>query len=1038
MKRSLLVLLPIVILAGPGSARVTAAAAAGGEVDFVRDVRPLLQRHCHACHGPEKQKSDYRLDVRSVAFTGGESHAPNIVPGHSARSPLFQFLSGAHADLRMPPKETLPAEAVEIFRRWIDQGAPWPESADTARLDDKTDHWAFKPLSPPPGGWPQLRSTPGLTKPGEPATEIDAFIHARLQQTGLQPAPEADRRTLARRLYFDLTGLPPSPEEIEAFVHDPSPRAYEALVDRLLASPRYGERWARHWLDLAHYGETHGYDKDKPRETAWPYRDYVIRAFNNDKPYPRFIEEQIAGDVLYPDTVDGITALGFIAAGPWDLIGHMEVPETKTDGKIARHLDRDDMVQNTLGAFCSLTVQCAQCHNHKFDPVSQRDYYGLQAVFAALDRTQLPYYPTDALMAQARALQEEAARLKARLAALEAPWRAAAGEPLLQVERLLTTASANAARPAANTVPDFGYHSAIATRQDEPKWVQVDLGRRVEISEVTLRPCYDDFNQIGAGFGFPLRFKVEASDDPAFQKNVTLLWRRHDETFMNDFKNPGLQPFITKAGGDDATAGRYVRVTAIKLAPRKGDFIFALAELEVRDAQGRQVAQGRPVTARDSIEAPPRWRRSNLTDGLAPQAPAAEDRRRLEDQRLALITARATPQGLAERARLQGLLAQVEARQKALPAPGLVYAGGIHNGSGAFRGTGPDGGRPRPIHLLRRGDVKSPAEAVGPGALPALTAIGFPAFTCAESASEGQRRVALARWITHRENALTWRSIVNRVWMHHFGRPIVETPNDFGRMGALPTHPELLDWLALWFRDEARGSFKALHRKIVLSAAYRRASVYPDEGMPRSPSGEAGSGLTSSHAKAGLDSDNRLLARQNRRKLDAEALRDAILSVSGALDLRMGGPGFKDFVIEKPQHSPHYQYHLHDPQDPASWRRSIYRFIVRSQQQPFMTVLDCADPSMRVDKRNESLSPLQALALLNNGLVVTMAPRFARRVEHEAPGDLAAQVTRAFQLVTNRPPRPDERQDLTAYARDEGLPNLCRLLLNLNEFIFVD
>jgi hypothetical protein len=310
------------------------------------------------------------------------------------------------------------------------------------------------------------------------------------------------------------------------------------------------------------------------------------------------------------------------------------------------------------------------------------------------------------------------------------------------------------------------------------------------------------------------------------------------------------------------------------------------------------------------------------------------------------------------------------------------------------------------------------------GTLSALT-FAPSRFSIAPDAPEGERRAALARWITDPRNPLTWRSIVNRVWQYHFGRGLVETPNDFGRNGALPTHPELLDWLAADFRDHG-GSLKRLHRQIVMSATWRQQS-----GLGFSPSGDG------AKAPATLDANNALLWRQNRRKLEAEAVRDSVLAVSGKLDLTAGGPGWQDFVIEHPQHSPHYEYGLANPEDPKAWRRSIYRFIVRSQTQPWMTSLDCADPSMRVDKRNESLSALQALALLNNGFMLTQSRHFAGRVQREAP-DLAAQVERAHQLALGRAPTPEEHERLIVFAKANGLPNLCRVLLNLNEFTFVD
>jgi hypothetical protein len=364
-----------------------------------------------------------------------------------------------------------------------------------------------------------------------------------------------------------------------------------------------------------------------------------------------------------------------------------------------------------------------------------------------------------------------------------------------------------------------------------------------------------------------------------------------------------------------------------------------------------------------------------------------------------------------------------EARQQRdaltqLPAPQKVYAGAVHYGSGSFKGTH---GTPRVIQVLKRGDMKQPAQEVSAGTISALGGLFDLPFQV-QGTDESARRAALAKWISHPNNALTWRSIVNRVWQHHFGRGLVDTANDFGRMGGKPSHPELLDWLAVTFRDDMGGSLKKLHKLILMSETYRQSS----SALQSRESGNLGSGEPS---YASLDANNLLLSHQNRRKLDAESIRDSILAVSGKLDLTMGGPSFQDFVIDKPQHSPHYEYHLHDPEDPKSHRRSIYRFIVRSQQQPFMTVLDCADPSMRVDKRNESLSPLQALALMNNGLTVTMAKHFAAH---------AGSVKRAFHLALAREPMPEELAALEAYAKREGLENTCRVILNLNEFSFVD
>jgi hypothetical protein len=655
-------------------------------------------------------------------------------------------------------------------------------AAIPGRSAEPGDLWSLRPIHRP--AVPQILSLQSSIR-----NPIDRFILAKLAEMKLQASAEGDRRTLIRRLSFDLLGLPPDAKRIEEFINDPRPDAYERLVDEMLASPAYGERWARHWLDVVHYGETHGYDKDKPRPNAWPYRDYVIRALNADKPYARFVQEQLAGDVLFPNTLDGREALGFIAAGPWDFIGHAELPETKIDGQIARHLDRDDMVGNAIGTFMSLTIQCAQCHDHKFDPITQADYYRLQAVFAAVDRADLRY----------------------------------------DVDPVVTQ-------------------------------------RRCELVA-----------ELVAGF-------------------------------------PGAWNELAK-----------------------------------------------------------------------------------------------------------------------LPLVHVVYAGIVHHGTGTFLGTGANGGKPRTIHIHKRGDVTKPGVEVGPGPIASVSnAAGLPVdFELPANHREGDRRVALAKWITHPDNPLTWRSIVNRVWQYHFGRGLVDTPNDFGKMGQKPSHPELLDWLAGEFRDGG-GSLKQLHRLIVTSATYRQSSRMRNAelGMRNEDSSVPHSAF---RIPQSVDPNNVFLSHMNRRKLEAEEIRDAVLATAGRLDRAMGGPSYQDFVVEQPEHSPHYEYQKADPDDPRTHRRSIYRFIVRSQPQPFMTTLDCADPSMRVDKRNESLSPVQALTLLNNGFMLTMSRHFAERVT-AAPDPAAA----AYRLAFGRAPTEAEREKLTAFAREHGLPNACRVLLNLNEFAFVD
>ena len=647
--------------------------------------------------------------------------------------------------------------------------------SEPTNAPERSDWWSLKPLVRPAVPASTLQRFNTSTNP------IDAFIAAALDGKGLRPSPEADRRTLIRRLSFDLIGLPPTPKEIEPFLADKDSRAYEKLVDRLLASPRYGERWARHWLDVVHFGETHGYDKDKPRPNAWPYRDYVIRAFNEDKPYARFVQEQVAGDVLCPGTRDGIEALGFIAAGPWDLIGHEEVSESKIDGKIARHLDRDDMVANTLQSFNSLTVQCAQCHNHKFDPIPQEDYYSLQAIFAALDRTDKKYDTDPAIAKKRVAIEAEQAKLLSRRKEIDEHIAARAGTALAELDIQIAAAEKTAKKGDA-----FGYHSNIEKTQDVAKWVQVDLGRLVALERVVLHPCKDDFNSIGEGFGFPARFKIEVSDDAEFNSAVRLVAGRTDA----DFPNPGIAAQSFDAGRREA---RFIRVTATKLAPRQNDYIFALAELDALAVSGTNAALGARVSALDSIEVPPRWKKSNFTDGWYPGVRTAESAElaALRAQRTELLAKSTLPD---EESSLQSIAKALSGLKQALsnlPPQSVAYVGAVHTGSGSFTGTGARGGMPRPIHVLNRGSVQTPGKEVEPGALSCVA--GLPSrFTLHASHSEGDRRAALAAWLTSTNNPLTWRSIVNRVWQYHFGRGLVETPNDFGKWVRPPRTPNCL------------------------------------------------------------------------------------------------------------------------------------------------------------------------------------------------------------------------------------------------------
>lgn len=982
-------------------ASIPPAATAADGSPFLQHVAPILERRCLGCHDSRQHKGDFSLETAASAFSDGY-----ITAGAANDSHLIEVITPVDGRARMPREgDPLTAREIAVIRDWIDQGAQWDAKWTLKPLEiSDTDWWSLQPLERP--------SVPEATDP-RLKNPIDAFIRHRLQEKNLTPAPPADRRTLIRRLYFDLIGLPPEPEVVERFVSDGNPLAYERLVDGLLNSHHYGERWARHWLDVVHYADTHGYDKDKLRPHAWPYRDYIIRSLNADKPYARFVMEQVAGDVLWPDTVDGLTATGFIAAGPWDFIGHAEVPESKIDGRIARHLDRDDMVTSTMNTFVSTTVQCARCHNHKFDPVTQEHYYSLQAVFAALDRADRPYDVNDQVARERWTLNRQREQLQAERQGLQQRLDALAGPRLAelrdQIERLET-----AAKNPSDKKPEFGYHSQIEPRPGVEKWVQVDLGRSSPVHRVEFVGAHDPFNGIGHGFGFPQRFKIEACNDSDFTTGVyTIL----DQTAA-DVPNPGTKPQSHSLGRPVTV--RFVRFTATRLAERKQDYIFALGEFSVFGADNQNLAAGQPVTALDSIEAPVRWQKKNLVDGyhygLSSTPEAAAELARLKSEHQQLVDQSLDDELRRSFERNRQSTQEVETRLSQLPDQQLVYAGTVHTGQGAFRGTGHDGGNPRPIHVLNRGNILQPVKPVQPGTLPFIPESDW-RFALPANHSEGERRAALARWIVRADNPLTWRSIVNRVWQYHFGRGIVDTPNDFGRMGQQPTHPELLDWLAVEFRDGGQ-SLKNLHRLIVTSATYRQSSEFDEQN-------------------ARIDAANTYLWRMSRRRLEAEEVRDAVLAACGQLDRSMYGPGFQLFVLERPQHSPHYEYHKHDPDDPASHRRSVYRFIVRSQPDPFMTTLDCADSSQSVAKRDETVTALQALSLLNNRFMLRMSEHFAARVQREADST-PARIHRAFELAVGQRPTDVQLERLTEYAEEFGMANTCRLVFNLNSFVFID
>ena len=863
-------------------------------------------------------------------------------------------------------------------------------------------HWAYLPL--------HTVSPPILSGRGNP---VDAFIRQSLAAVGGELSPEADRRTMIRRVTLDLTGLPPEPEAVNAFLSDPAPDAYERCVDRLLHSPAYGERWARHWMDAAHFAETHGHDQDRIRTNAWPYRDYLISSFNADVPYSRFVQEQIAGDILFPGEPQATVALGFLSAGPWDESSLRDIREDTLDRQIGRYLDRDDMVTTVMSVLASSTVHCARCHDHKFDPISQADYYALQADFAGVDRANRTF-DSDAGMHRKRQHLRKLQRSVEAMdpATLRGP---EAAEAVSRWERdhrqhrnpwtpLVPRGFTSEGGATLSLLPDESVLASGTLPDRDTYTVSATPPANSAVTAIRLEVLADPSLPHG-GPGRAENGNLHLSE---FQIRVLAPGSNEVETveFKKALADHNQESWTIEHSMDHAEA------TAWGIHPEEGKSHYAIFQLkkplhlglgewlefQLRQVHGRGHLVGRfrlSTTDHPSPEA-------DLPDRIAPIVARSRSERTEEDQDVLAAWI---------------LAAQIRSELDALPPPSRVYA--------AASDFEPDGGLkpsngPRPVSILKRGEITQPTVPAAPGALACVAAL--PArFALVNSNDEGERRAALAAWLTADANPLTWRSVVNRVWAVHFGSGLVETLNDFGRMGGKPSHAELLDWLAVWFRNDARGSLKQLHRLLVTSATYRQ-SCNPDE--------------TATAVLRAADPDNRLYWRMNRSRQDAECVRDSILQFAGGLDRAMGGPSDQQFGLKPGIHvTPKVDYAAFDVDSPAGSRRSVYRFLFRTLPDPFMSALDCPAGDQITAARNNTVTVQQALALWNDRFVVRQAEHFAERLSSCKEMD---RIPRACLLVWGRPPSAEECEALGRYANQHGMASLCRLLLNSNEFLFVN
>ncbi|MBQ17364.1 MAG: hypothetical protein CMJ65_09595 [Planctomycetaceae bacterium] len=1003
------------------------------KVDFAKDIRPLLTKHCLACHGAKKQESGLRFDTRTKTLAGGD-RGVSFEIGNSSESLLVRYIAGLDPDITMPPEgDQLSKTEVGLFRAWIDQGAKWPAGV---RIGGPTkQHWAFSKLvRPEPPALPKALAV-------HARSPIDAFILKRLTANRLSPSPAADRYMLARRLSLDLLGLPPSPQEVDRFVADKSPRAYERLVDRLLKSRHFGERWGRHWLDKARYADSDGYEKDRPRPNAWRWRDWVIEAINRDMPFDQFTIEQIAGDLLPAANPGQQLATAFHR----QTLTNTEGGTDKEQWRIEAVFDR---VETTGTVWLGLTMVCARCHSHKYDPIAQREYYQVFSFFNNGDETNTKVststasrskFATDLVTYKARVAKIEAALATARKASRPAltKWIAQQSAQLTSSrkdpirELALTGTSASGSGKTKLTIQKDNAFLVSGANPDKATYTIVALlpasrltGLRLQVQTDKSLPSNGPGRASNGNFVVS-GLQIELSADKSFSKphqvklvrpeasftqkgfpasaaldgKSTTGWavvpqtgKAHSATFFlsspQDFKQPHhIRITIAQSYGGKHTLGRF------RLVPLTGSRPGLLLPKPV-------------IAALDALS-------KNSKDAKSREVLAAH---------FATVDKATAP-----------LAKQLAELKKTMPKPPLMDVRII-------RQRIKD---PRTTFILHRGDFLQPQKdtpiaAGGIGPLP-------PVKNRAAKPKVPADRLDLARWLVSDENPLSPRVAVNHIWSHLFGRGLVATPNDFGVRGEKPTHPRLLDWLATEYR-RLKWSRKALIRSIVLSSSYRQTSR-----------------ATQTLAKA--DPQNRWLGRQNRVRLEAEIVRDNSLAASGLLSRKIGGPSVFPPMpadVAAVSYANNFKWKTSTGED--RYRRGMYTFFKRTAPHPNLTAFDCPDSNTTCVERRASNTPLQALTTLNNEVYVEASRALARRVLDEQHSNDPGRLSRAFQLCVTRPAAAREIEgfaDLLVAARtwyqahgDDAKKLVgsytaksssaeelaawvatCRIMLNMDEFI---
>ena len=825
---------------------VTASACASAAVSFDDDIRPLLESRCLKCHGAAMQLG--KLDLRQMP------KAPVLVPFKPEESRLYARIAGLEKPV-MPMDGTLSSAEIAKVREWIATGAPWGGGALSAR--EKLTFWSFEP--------PVKAAVPGAGALKHP---VDAFLQRERVARGLQSAPRAGDAALTRRAYLDLLGLPPTPAQVAAYVEDKSPGKWPKLVNQLLESPHYGERWGRHWLDVARYADSNGYEHDFDRPNAWRYRDYVIKAFNEDKPYDKFLLEQLAGDELDEPTYDSLIATGFLR-------NYAKVDFREKSNPQFRYDYLDDMIATLGRGVMGLTVQCARCHDHKFDPIPQADYYKLQASLWAYVEVDHPLVPK----AEAEA------------------WRA------------------------------------------NSRWVTERLR--------------------------DLQLKVREIEWPYREKLLAVRYKKYPANIQEAVFTPEEK----RTPGQKLLAEQIIRTVNVPVSE-----VDKLMTGEERSRKRALLAEVKTVEKERPKPIPVA---AGITDGdyrFAPDGPGDE------------------------------------------PAPGKARLDAglkgsfLHDGKGVYQ--------PSDCHFLKGGDEGNKGDLMKPGFVTVATRGALPtAVPPADGHTSGRRR-ALAMWLGSRENPLTARVMANRIWHHHFGRGLVTTLDNFGNAGERPSHPELLDWLAVEFME--RGwSMKAMHRLLMTSDAYQMASGFVAD------------------VNLAKDADNQFLWRFRAQRLEAEIVRDQILAVAGSLEAKPFGKPVFPMLSDDVLHSMNKGIWEQKEDTPDTWRRSVYVYRKRGLPFPFFEVFDLPDQNIACGRRNISTVATQALTLMNNDFVLTHARRFAERIEKMAPGDRGRQVRLAFQEALGRAPGPQERDLVETFSAQRPLAELTHVLLNLNEFLYL-